>query len=316
MDYLFVARGKRGDGFSNEPSASHFLSVPETAPAPEYAHKVRKSDWTKAVLEEAKGGTPNPNTSGDIVFFVHGFNNSQKVVLERHRKIKAGLAANGFDGALVSFDWPSADSALNYLEDRVDAKLSAFRLVQDGVATFAALQEPDCRIDLHVLAHSMGCYVVREAFDDADDRARIAGKSWSVGQIMFMAADVSVDSLAAGNPKSSSLYRHCARLTNYYNPRDDVLSVSAVKRVGVAPRAGRNGMGAPHHDKAANVYCGARFRAQPNQESVTAGHSWYFDDPIVMQDIFHTISGRFDRAEFPTRVHTDQGNLGLVLNLG
>ncbi len=312
MDYVFVARGKKGSGFSNEPSASHFLAVPKDTRDMRYAHRITKREWTRRVLEASRGGTPNPNTKGDILFYVHGFNNSQKVVLERHRKLKKGLAAHGFKGVVVSFDWPSADSALNYLEDRTDAKLSAFRLVKDGVATFSALQDPDCRIDMHVLAHSMGCYVVREAFDDADDRARIAGKSWSVSQIMLVAADVSVDSLSSGNPKSSSLYRHCVRLTNYYNPFDEVLSISAVKRIGVAPRAGRHGMGQPRHDKSANVYCGKYYKDAGLARDINSGHSWYFDDEIFMLDVFHTISGQLDRAAIPTRLPTDRGNLALI----
>ncbi|SHG85244.1 alpha/beta hydrolase [Marivita hallyeonensis] len=312
MDYVFVARGKRGDGFSNEPSASHFLAVPESASTLAWHQRISKSAWTKAILVEAEGGTPNPNTKGDILFYVHGFNNSQAKVLERHRKIKNGLRHQGFKGVVVSFDWPSADTALNYLEDREDAKLSAFRLVKDGVATFSALQQPDCRIDLHILAHSMGCYVVREAFDDADDRARIAGKSWSVSQIMLAAADLSVDSLSEGNPKSSSLYRHCVRLTNYYNPLDDALSISAVKRLGVAPRAGRNGMADPKHRKGVNVYCGKHFKDSDFGRGPNVGHTWYFDDPVFMEDVFQTISGQLDRAEFRTRVPTDQGNLALI----
>ena len=312
MDYIFVARGKRGEGFSNEPSASHFLAVPAVDHDLRWRHKISKVAWTKAVLREAESGSPNAHTTGDIVFYVHGFNNSQATVLERHRKISAGLRKQGFDGVVVSFDWPSADSALNYLEDREDAKLSAFRLVKDGVATFAALQAPDCRIDMHIFAHSMGCYVVREAFDDADDRASIAGKSWAVSQVMLVGADLSVDSLCEGNPKSSSLYRRCARLTNYYNPRDNVLSISAVKRLGVAPRVGRNGMGSPRHPKGVNVYCGTHFAEGDFAGGINAAHTWYFDDDVLMQDVFHTISGHLDRAEFPTRLPTEHGNLGLV----
>ena len=63
------------------------------------------------------------------------------------------------------------------------------------------MQEPACKIDMHVLVHSMGAYVVREAFDDVDDTADIAQKSWSVSQVMLVGADVSVASLSAGNPK-------------------------------------------------------------------------------------------------------------------
>lgn len=312
MDYVFVARGKKGKGFNNEPAASHFLSVPEDTDEMHFADRISKSEWTRSILDASRGSSPNANTEGDIVFYVHGFNNSQSAVLKRHRKLKRGLASHGFTGVIVSFDWPSADSALNYLEDRIDAKLSAFRLVKDGISTFSALQNPDCHIDMHILAHSMGSYVVREAFDDADDRARIAGKSWSVSQVMLVGADISVDSLSSGNPKSSSLYRHCVRLTNYYNPFDEVLSISAVKRIGVAPRAGRNGLGQPRHDKSANVYCGKYFREAELDTNFSTGHTWYFDDEIFMLDVFHTISGRLDRGVLPTRQPTDEGNLALV----
>lgn len=312
MDFAFVARGKSGNGFSNEPSASHFLAIPSQDNDMKLSHKISKSEWTKQVMAAAESGSPNSNTDGDIVFYVHGFNNSQKEVLLRHRKIRKGLEASGFKGVVVSFDWPSADSALNYLEDREDAKLSAFRLVKDGVATFSALQRPYCRIDLHILAHSMGCFVVREAFDDADDRARIASKSWAVSQIMLVAADLSVASLEPGNPKSSSLYRHCVRLTNYYNTLDDVLSISAVKRVGVAPRVGRNGMNKPLHEKAANLYCGQRFKTGGFEGGINTGHTFYFDDPVFLKDVFHTVSGRLDRDEIPTRGITDKGNLALI----
>ncbi len=311
MDYAFVARGKSGDGFSNEPAASHFLEIPEGDNDMKLSHKITKREWRDKVMVAAQGGTPNPNTEGDIVFYVHGFNNSQAEVLSRHRKIKSGLQAHGFQGVVVSFDWPSADSALNYLEDRMDAKQSAFRLVKDGVAMFSEMQRPECRVDLHVLAHSMGSFVVREAFDDADDRARIASKSWSVSQVMLVAGDLSVGSLDPDSSKSSSLYRHCVRLTNYYNTMDDVLSISAVKRIGVAPRVGRNGMNKPFHSKAANVYCGARFKQGGFDDGINSGHTFYFDDPLFLEDVFHTISGKLDREEIPTRTHTTQGNLAL-----
>ncbi|MCU9848393.1 alpha/beta hydrolase [Defluviimonas sp. WL0024] len=313
MDYLFVARTKKGDSFGDEPAASHFVAVPETSGDILWSHRIAKTAWRRAVMEAARGGTPSGLTKGDIVFYVHGFNISQALVLERHRKIRAALAAQGFAGIVVSFDWPSADSALNYLEDRDDAKSAAHQLVTEGIAPFARLQEPDCRIDMHVLAHSTGAYVVREAFDDADDRMAVAAHNWSVSQVLLFAADVSVQSLDDGNPKSSSLYRHCVRLTNYYNPLDEVLSISAVKRIGVARRAGRVGLDEPPVAKAVNVYCGAHFRANQHLygTGITAGHTWYFDDPVFMQDVHLAISGQLDRHEFPTRAPTTLGNLAL-----
>jgi len=184
-------------------------------------------------------------------------------------------------------------------------------LVKHGIHAFAKLQEPACKIDMHVLAHSMGAYVVREAFDDVDDTADIAQKSWSVSQVMLVGADVSVASLSAGNPKSSSLYRHCARLTNYHNPFDNALSVSAVKRIGIAPRAGRRGLEAPLHDKAADVHCGEYYENRFRDESFNHGHTWYFDDTHFLQDVYLTICGEIDRVSIPTRTKTRDGELAL-----
>jgi len=314
MDYVFCVRSRRGQEFGNEPGGSHFLEVPENTSQLNTDHKITKTAWVKKVTAEAESGVVNGMPSGDILFYVHGFNTPQTVMIERHRKIRKGLEQNGFAGVVVSFDWPAADSALNYLEDRKDAKRTAFKLVDEGIKSFAALQRPDCRINMHILAHSMGSYVVREAFDDADDRPGVAAKSWSVSQIMLVSADVSAKSMTDGNPKSSSLYRHAVRLTNYYNPLDDVLSVSSVKRVGVAPRVGRVGLPESYPEKAVNLYCGAYFKEHRSKfgDSLTAGHIWYFDDPKFLKDVFLTIQGELDRHEFPTRVHTDKGNLALV----
>lgn len=316
MDYMFCVRSISKNSFGTEPGASHFLEIPGNARTPTPQHKIAKSLWRKKVREASlSGDMVGGQPAGDIVFYVHGFNNSQKTVLTRHRKIRKGLEAHGFKGVVVSFDWPSADLALNYLEDRVDAKKTAFRLVDEGIVAFAKEQRPDCHINMHLLAHSTGCYVVREAFDDADDRPGVAAHSWSVSQVIFTAADISESSLAEGNPKSSSLYRHCVRLTNYYNPFDGVLSVSNVKRIGVAPRAGRVGLPAQVPGKAVDVYCGKYWDEHKDDfdGGINAPHSWYFDDPVLLEDVFHTICGEIDRHEFPTRMRgvTDKGSLVL-----
>jgi esterase/lipase superfamily enzyme len=118
------------------------------------------------------------------------------------------------------------------------------------IQPFAAVVKSGCRINLQLLAHSTGAFIIREAFDDADDRDRIARTNWSVSQIAFVAADISSSSMTATDSHASSLYRHCVRLTNYYNPYDSVLKLSKVKRIGVSPRAGRVGLPAVIPSKA------------------------------------------------------------------
>lgn len=313
MDYVFTVRSASGDSFTNEPGATYFLEVSGNARSLKPSQKIEKTDWINKIIDLSKRGSHSGVAEGDIAVYVHGFNNSTGSVLRRLRALKKGLKAQGFDGVVIAFDWPSADQALNYLEDRLDAKQTAFRLVSEGIRSFAALQTPECRINTHVLAHSMGCYVVREAFDDADDRPGIAAHSWSVSQIIFLGADVSAGSMEEGRSKTSSLYRHSVRLTNYFNPFDDVLSLSDIKRIGVSPRAGRVGVSAPEPRKLVDLNCGPYYEKHRNKIKGPddSPHNWYFSDRTVMKDIAFTLSGDIDREKIPTRAPTNLGGLAL-----
>lgn len=314
MDYVFCARNVRTNSFGTDPAKVCFLAVPEAAPVPLPAHRIAKRTWVEAVIEDAINGQNQATLSltGDILFFVHGFNTPQETMLRRHRLLKAGLEAHGWDGCVVSFDWPCASSALNYLEDRTDAKLTALKLVDEGIASFARIQRPECEIRLHILAHSMGAFVVREAFDDADDRPGVAQHAWTVSQTVFIGADVSSLSMAEGHAKSSSLYRHTVRLTNYFNPFDAALSLSNVKRVGVAPRAGRIGLPPTAPAKSADVDCGPYYEQTRAAHEVreNPGHTWYFHDALFLRDLAFTLAGQIDRASIPTRA---AGPKGLIL---
>ena len=111
----------------------------------------------------------------------------------------------------------------------------------------------------------------------------------------------------ASKLNSNSLDRHCVRLTNYHNPYDSVLKRSNVKRVGVAPRAGRVGLPESAPAKAVGVDCGARFlKAHPVTNPVVdpISHGWYFDDPVFMKNLTYTLAGVMGRNVIPTRVTT------------
>lgn len=308
-DYFITARQIRKGEFYAEPGKTRFLKTPSNR-TPKPSHSISRKEWVSTVM--AAGHTHQDTTSGadcgDITVFVHGYNTSPAAVAKRHRELKRALQKSGYQGALISFDWPSDDRAINYLEDRVDAKITALRLVTDGIALLAAAQSQDCRINLHVVAHSMGCYVVREAFDDADDRPAIAAKNWTVSQLVFVAADVSSRSLSRDDPRSSSLFRHCTRMTNYYNPYDSILKLSNIKRVGVAPRAGRRGLPDNRPDKAADINCGERFVASKKQGN---GHSWYFSDAHFIADLAATLGGETSASVTARRRSDIQGHLQL-----
>ncbi len=311
-EYLLVVRNIRKGNFGSEPGRTRFLKTPTNSKEPKISHAIAESTWRREVMKIAESGT-NPETGkpcGDVLIFIHGYNNSPRTILGRHQKIRKGLEQLGYKGAVVSFDWPCDTTPLNYLEDRSDAKQTAIRLVDHGIKQFARIQSDRCEINVHLLAHSTGAYVIREAFDDADDRSNVASFNWTVSQVMFIGGDVSSKSMRTGDSKSSSLYRHCVRLTNYSNPFDSVLKLSNTKRIGVAPRVGRIGLPDEIPLKAVNVNCGPYFEKRYKTDLLsTKGHSWYLDDPGFMKDLFYTVSGDLDREVIPTRSKSSEGLL-------
>ncbi len=311
-DYLISVRNVRRGEFGAEPGPTRFLRIPGNR-NPKPAHAIGRLGWVDDVLATGHTGQ-EPHSGedcGEVVVFVHGYNTSPPGVIRRHRQLKRDLASAGFRCALISFDWPSDDRAINYLEDRSDAKLTALKLVDDGISLLAATQFRGCRYNVHVVAHSMGAYVVREAFDDADDRPAIAASNWTVSQVCLVGADVSTGSMAADDARSRSLYRHATRLTNYQNPYDRVLKLSNVKRAGVAPRAGRRGLPPNAPAKAVNIDCGARFDAK-YRAGGDSGHSWYFEDPVFLADLVATLTGDVDRRVVAKRRLDEHGRLHLA----
>lgn len=170
--------------FGNGPGPTLFLKVPGNK-YPKPPQSISRRKWVAEVLSEAETGVNDitGKPMGDIWVFIHGYNNSQKIVLKRHRKLEADLRSVGFKGAVVSYDWPSAQSGLNYLEDRDDARDTARRLRDDCISLFSSQQVAGCEINVHLLGHSTGAYVIRHAFTDADEKISIKNRPWTVSQI-------------------------------------------------------------------------------------------------------------------------------------
>lgn len=316
-NYVMTVRAVSDNRFTSDVGETRFLIVPDTQ-QPSPAHAVPKDVWYAAVMQDAIWD-PNPDHQrGDVLFIVHGYNMSESEVIERHRLLERDLTAASFKGCIVSFDWPSGNNALAYLEDRNKAKLTAMALVSDGVAKLAELQTPNCPTNIHLLGHSTGAYVLREAFNDSDD-CLLSNNSWTVSQVIFAAGDVSADSMSANDRGTRSTYRHSVRLTNYSSHHDEALGISNVKRVGVAPRVGRVGLPADAPSCAINVDCTTYYEALSEPASLIAAdqptgfvgmqsHSWYFGNRIFALDLFNVIIGT-DRRVVKTREQDANGNL-------
>ncbi|PCJ10073.1 MAG: hypothetical protein COB16_01930 [Rhodobacteraceae bacterium] len=310
MEFFMSARRLQGGEFTDKIGAMRLIAVDEAAPITKDTIISNSGSWFKQVQRAAGNET---ETEVDILFFVHGFNTEQHEMRRRYKKVVAGLREQGFRGPVVGFDWPSDGTVLGYASDRRDARAAAEMLMEKGIKGFVRRQLPNCQTNLHILAHSMGCFVVREAFDYADDSHTEASKSWSVAQVALVAADISSNSMTQGNSHSSSLLRHSARLTNYYSPYDAVLSVSNIKRVGVSRRLGRVGLPENRSDKTVNLNCGPRFQANraDYEAGMAATHAWYFDSAQFYKDLSFTLAGELDREVIPTR-RSDKAGLVLI----
>jgi pimeloyl-ACP methyl ester carboxylesterase len=310
MLYLMCAREVKRGEFIAEPGKVRYLEV--DAAAREYGpeNAIKEADWFNRVRNLADGD-PNPvsvSPAGDVLIFVHGYNNDIRTVLWRQRKLQADLEAEGWKGIVVGFDWPSNNKTLNYLEDRSDAARVACAMVSNGIIRLARGQADGCKTNVHLLGHSTGAYVIMEAFAQAEKIGELFKDSWRVGQVAFIGGDVAASALEAGSEWAAPMFRRIMRLTNYSNPNDKVLAISNAKRLGVSPRAGRVGLPGGRHPKSTDVNCGEYFATLNPDSAVFTGtfnHSWHIGNRIFARDLAMTIEGGIDRNAIPTRKAAD-----------
>ena len=319
LDYVITTRAVKQGAFTAEPGPVKFLRVPANVaiPSPDHAASGKGdiNDWFKEVqgLADGDGNPMSISPKGDVLIFVHGYNNSLDIIMKRQRQLLADLRAESWRGVVISFDWPSDNYTLNYWEDCSDAANVAVKLVDEGITRLAKNQANGCETNIHVLGHSTGAYVIMEAFAQAEKVGELFKQPWRVGQVAFISGDVASDSLAADDDWSAPMFKRIMRLTNYSNPFDAVLAVSNAKRLGTSRRAGRSGLPSNPNAKAVNVDCGDYFKTLDPKKSTyfgTFNHSWQIGNRVFARDLAMTIEGAIDRNALPTR-RIEHGDLVL-----
>ena len=309
VDYVITARAVSNGAFVAEPGPIKFLRVPRKIIVPTPEHAAARGDINRwfAEVQGLADGDLNPNSispKGDVLVFVHGYNNDLDIIMKRQRRLLADLEAEKWRGVVIGFDWPSDNQTLNYYEDRSDAAEVASELVRQGIVRLARNQQAGCETNVHLLGHSTGAYVIMEACAQAEKDGELFKDPWRVGQVAFIGGDVSRSSLAADDAWAAPMFRRIMRLTNYSNPFDSVLGISNAKRLGTAPRAGRVGLPANPHPKAVNVNCGPLFETLDPRKSTffgTFNHSWHIGNRVFARDLAMTLEGAIDRHAIPTR---------------
>lgn len=318
-NFVISTRKVENSHFKPEPGKTRYLEVPDGEKPHPIKHIMGKKKWLKRLFKRAKiceikEGSYKGYSYGNILIFVHGYYNSPAFVMKRHNRLQKLLFKQGFKGAIVSYDWPSDSSAFNYDEDKDDAKQTAHNLVVDGINKILAInkmRKNKCVHNVHLLGHSMGAYVIREAFYRARNmnKASIA----MVNQIVFISADIPQESLSAKNQKSKTMFCHSERVTNYQNIHDNILWLSSMNDPAHRPVLGRSGTPVNAHKKVINVNAGEHWEKLKGDYFDVEGdwsHSWYFNkkDKTFAKDLVHTLAGR---TYMPTRKE-ENGEWSLV----
>lgn len=228
----------------------------------------------------------------DTLVFIHGYNVTLRQALTASARLARNFSAHdGGKGVnVVLFSWPSDGSAMPYLaygSDRQDARPSgpAFARAFLKLADFlhGATPEEECAQRLHLVAHSMGNYVLRHAVQEL--RSRYPGRPPRVfDQVFMMAADEDDDSFEHAH-KLQLLPRMARRVNVYFNNGDVALHISD-KTKGNPDRLGTDGPRLPQQvpAKVTQVDCTAVVEG-------AVEHSYYLDSNRVVDDMLRALAG-------------------------
>jgi len=228
----------------------------------------------------------------DTIVFIHGYNVSFKAAMRTGARIARNFAhLNGGAGVnVVCFSWPSDGSMapwVAYSSDRRDAAASgpafarAFLKLTDFLASLT--KEQACNQELHLMAHSMGNYVLRNALQEVR-RQSPQGIPRIFDQIFLMAADEDNDAFEHDH-KLRLLPRMARHVNVYFNRGDTAMSISDHTK-GNPDRLGDDGPRAPFQvpGKVSQIDCTPVVRG-------VVEHSYFVDERKVVNDIEHVLNG-------------------------
>lgn len=308
MDYIVSCRNRVAAGFGNEIGRIRYMRANMQSTSTMRLQQHSKQDWAGHIKDELMS-LINQGHAGHVIFYVHGFCTSQFDMIRRHKLIRKGLSKEGFRGVVISFDWPSDDDFGRYKDDKKDALAAAPFLFPEGIAELRSLLPDSLKYQTHIIAHSMGCFLVRNAFQLAKQKGTLIS-NWSVNEIAFVAADIETKKMSGKNPLTKALMRHCKRLTNYVCERDVALYGSGFSH-GFQRRLGRTGMLRNIPVNAVDLMCGDLYRKHLKKlgGDAMSSHRWYFQSERFFEDLAHTFRGKLRRDQIPGRRKGNQSQL-------
>lgn len=182
------------------------------------------------------------NENRDTLFFIHGYHTGKEDAL------KAGLEIfdRYGDYNVVIFDWSSADEITGYWKDRKLAKPSGAvlaRMINQYINFITATSTiKSCNQKIHLIAHSMGNYVLCNALKSYKEN--YSNNILEVIENTFlMAADVDWVAFEKDSTDNLSLLSEISnKIFVYYNEYDLALGISEETKHPGWKRLGRDGV--------------------------------------------------------------------------
>lgn len=297
-------------GHLNEPPRPDRLTV--------YKENVQEGRYGSRRLIAALTGLVLGEEPADLLVYIHGYNNSFTDALatccqlthnlDHARRLlldqQPGFVTRPLVPLLVT--WPSDGvfaMNLSYLGDRVDGRGSRQALarillkLRDGLedvhaaAVRAALPGPPpvCNVRIHLLAHSMGTFVLRHGLQEFLEDATIRGRPLPriFDRIMLLASDEEDEAL-----DREDMLRPLAQMANgltvYHNPRDQVLMGSQNSK-NFSRRLGQAG---PDRDvDLNNVTCVDVSKVIDPPTNLAESHAYHRLNPAVLDDMMRELAG-------------------------
>lgn len=162
----------------------------------------------------------NLSKSKEVVIFVHGMRNSTIGAKMGTNALRLRLRKLGYKGDIIGFSYDSnvrgAHLDKNYHKVLKTAKKIAERSGQDLAKIINDIQQKDYRIKIRLVGHSLGCDVVKSAFDHL-------GFTHITSTHLFGSPIEEDDLTHIFN------FMNTSSVTNYYNPNDDVIKEGVTK---------------------------------------------------------------------------------------
>lgn len=229
--------GNPPTGFTNQPSSVDGLNIRFGRATVDVATRAVRLDVApEQLFSTADGGDPILGSRqildeilrqppGDIVFLVHGFANTFASSLEGAVEISAGLGRSVF-----LFAWASAGDLGQYMLDRQRAVPAGqalgrvFRIFMGWLRRLRA-EGHDCRRPIHLVAHSMGNFVLRHAVQSLHASLNGAEIPLVLDQVILAAADEDADAFEKLD-KLLPLASAARAISIYHTETDGGLTIS------------------------------------------------------------------------------------------